>query len=284
MTKKCILALGTLALLVLVAVSPVSATYYNVNNKITVPGATVFIGEQKLDLTNLTASDPLLKSDDAIGWWAQAASRTTMTPAVSIALSKVDMGSFDVSSADFRTGEWYGVKDGKWDGGPALFMVQDPSVALSIRDISTLSPVSGGTVARGDHLTFMILTNMYPALDPAKRSQSAAGAQTGNFDLLVKGPDGTTYTELFTGNGTGTVSLKSQNVNVRYGSGEQQAETPRRLPAQLSAGQPALSTRPDRTSTRPGFTRLPPSPGLMACMIIISMAAQHTPARRSASP
>jgi len=216
MTRQSMFALCTLGLLVLVAAVPVSATCYAINNTITVPGATVFIGEQQLNLNNLTASDPLLKSDDAIGWWASAASPATSAPARSCRLSNLDLGSFYVSPAAFGNwpGNWYGMKNGMWDGGPALFSVQDPRVSLDIWDLSTATTVTGGTVHRGDYLAFRISTNMQSALDPAKRGQSATGAEAGNFDLQVKGPTGITYTELLSGTGSDATSLTSQNANL----------------------------------------------------------------------
>ena len=51
MTKRLTIALIALVALVLVAVLPVSATYYDVNNTLISPGATVYIGEQQLNVT-----------------------------------------------------------------------------------------------------------------------------------------------------------------------------------------------------------------------------------------
>ena len=55
MTKRLTIALIALVALVLVAVLPASANYYQVNNTIN-QGATVYIGEQQLNISPLAAS------------------------------------------------------------------------------------------------------------------------------------------------------------------------------------------------------------------------------------
>ena len=47
MTKRLTIALIALVALVLVAVLPVAATYYDINNTVYAPGATIYIGEQQ---------------------------------------------------------------------------------------------------------------------------------------------------------------------------------------------------------------------------------------------
>ncbi len=72
MTKRLTIALIALVALVLVAVLPVSATYYDINNTIIAPGATVYIGEQQLNFSQ-PAMLAALAGDDSIGWWGSAA-------------------------------------------------------------------------------------------------------------------------------------------------------------------------------------------------------------------
>ena len=75
MTKRLTIALVALAMFVLVAVMPVSADsvagYYQVAPIIN-QGATVFIGEQGLNITNAltTANVASPSPTNTIGWWA----------------------------------------------------------------------------------------------------------------------------------------------------------------------------------------------------------------------
>ena len=71
MTKRLTIALIALVALVLVAVLPVSATYYDINNTVVGMGATLYAGEQQLNLTPL---------------------RITMLPPTTATLHKLDGG------------------------------------------------------------------------------------------------------------------------------------------------------------------------------------------------
>ena len=77
-------------------VGPVTAAI----NTITT-GATVFIGEDGLDITGA------MGGDSRIGWWASGASTATSSPDYSISVS--NPANFYVSPTDFvsHTGAWY---------------------------------------------------------------------------------------------------------------------------------------------------------------------------------
>ena len=124
MTQRSTVALIAFVAFVLVAVLPVWATYYDINNRAIQPGGTVYIGTS-VNMT-LIAATAHRSGDDSIGWWAPAASLTTTAPTAVYPLSTLDMESFDVSPAQFGCylGNWYGVKNGMWDGRPPLFNVQ----------------------------------------------------------------------------------------------------------------------------------------------------------------
>ncbi len=219
MTKRLSIALIALVALVLVAVLPVSATYFDINNTLSVPGAVVYIGEQQLNFNNLTVSDPLLATDDSIGWWASAAQLQSTSPTVSYPLNTLNLGSLYVSPAAFGNypGNWYGVANGKWDGGPAIFNAQDPSLAIDVWDLNTATTVTSGSCIQGDYLAFRINTNLQSALDPSKRLNDATpgAAQVGNVDIKVKSSTGNTYIKLFNGSANfATTSLTSQNVTL----------------------------------------------------------------------
>ena len=90
MTKRFTIALVALALFVLIAVMPTSAYYYAVANNVS-QGATVFIGEQGLNLVPAVSQAQSTAGISAaanlstvIGWWASAAAVTTTAPTKSI--------------------------------------------------------------------------------------------------------------------------------------------------------------------------------------------------------
>ena len=96
-TKRLTIALIALVALVLVAVLPVSATYYDINNTIYAAGANVYIGEQQLNLLPALTTLGYSTSDTA-GWWASAATITTTNPSTTQPLSSAELY---VSPADF---------------------------------------------------------------------------------------------------------------------------------------------------------------------------------------
>ena len=128
MTKRLSIALVAVALFVLLAVMPVSAVTVvpmNQNGNAIDAGATVFIGEQGLNLThalnevyNGVPGPQANGTYDAapvatkIGWWASAAAVGTTAPTKSIDIGPSVAGrylNFQVAPADFvgYTGNWY---------------------------------------------------------------------------------------------------------------------------------------------------------------------------------
>jgi len=180
MTKRFTIALVALALFVILAVFPVSADYYQVAPNIN-QSATVFIGESGLNVSGaLTTAQgavftPPATPSTVIGWWASAASITGTSrtaPTKSIDLSS-RINSFTVAPADFvgYTGNWYLVQNGyaaTSDAGATtpilVFSVADPTMDLRIWDLNQNVDVTGGSVPRGEFLTFRVDTNMYQAI------------------------------------------------------------------------------------------------------------------------
>jgi PGF-CTERM protein len=214
MTKRLTIALVALALFVLVAVMPVSADllngYYRVAPNIC-QGATVFIGEQGLDISqSLNAAN--LQGDDTaittIGWWASAAEIRTTAPTVSVDLIG-RQSSFTVTQAEFDgyEGQWYLVDpilQYAKAGAGSVFNVKAPKLDLSIRDPAQNNgaDVSGKSITQGSKLQFQIGTNLYSAInDPSKRTPVTGvfGTGTGSdgyLDILVKPDSGTTLQKL----------------------------------------------------------------------------------------
>jgi PGF-CTERM protein len=225
MTKRLTIALIALIALVLVAVLPVSATYYDINSTINKTGATVYIGEQQLNLTPLLTAGKLVnngKTDDAIGWWASAAQLGLSAPTQQYNLTSLNVGSLYVSPGAFGAypGNWYGVQAGVYDGGGAIFNAQVPSIAVDVWDENTATVVTGASAIQGDNLTFRVNTNLQSAIDPNTRINDVTpgAAQVGNIDIKVKSASGNTYTSLYVANTTQnsliTQPIAAQNVTL----------------------------------------------------------------------
>jgi hypothetical protein len=203
MTKRLTIALVAVAMFVLVAVLPVSADsvngYYLVAPNIN-QGATIFIGEQGLNI------QPALDQANAagvpsayttIGWWASAADIQTTAPTVSIDTTGM-AGTFYVDQTlfDGYEGQWYLVASDQNQrakpGSGAVFNVQAPKLSLKVLDVgqNNGADVSGKSVPTGSKLQFQIDTNMYSALNPALRYPVSSGvvdnkAQSGYCNIVV---------------------------------------------------------------------------------------------------
>jgi hypothetical protein len=87
------------------------------------PGETVFLGEEGLDITATG-----VMSGDQIGWWAPGSSRTA-EPNELVTISSAE--SFYVSPSLFagKEGLWY-----KWPEGTLVFHVKKPQIAIRVYD------------------------------------------------------------------------------------------------------------------------------------------------------
>jgi len=138
---------------VVLMILPVSAT--NVGT-IVQQGATVFIGEEGLDISQAVGDS------STIGWWASAADLTTTSPSQTITVTGRNK-TFEITQSEFlgHTGSWYKVKS---DGtaGDLVFMVSEPRTSVSIRNAGDglLTSLDGKTVTSGTPITFKIDTNV----------------------------------------------------------------------------------------------------------------------------
>ncbi|GAB6285487.1 MAG: hypothetical protein STSR0009_16880 [Methanoregula sp.] len=206
-------------LIVLAIIMPVSGAYSVVNTSIG-KGATVFIGEQGLDLTPAISAITISWGQEplSIGWWASAANIGTTAPTVTIPLT--NPSNFLVSPATFGGyyGNWYAINAYGTVNATAPFMiVKDPQLSLDIWDFSQ-NPAQGGTsvsgksVVQGDFLGFKIGTNMDAAINQPSRT-SAGFPNTRWADIKVKTPEGNTLTSLLSASGT-AIPLNGQSVNT----------------------------------------------------------------------
>jgi len=196
MTKRLTIALVAVALFVLMAVMPVSAVALFANGTIINQGATIFIGEEGLNVTHamnqayyrgnnmvgdpVENNSPLQTNATRIGWWASAADLYTTSPS-----RVIDLGVngryklMTVAPSDFvgYTGNWYLLNEnasrpiGNTNADAAMvFLVSDPSLDIKIWDYNQNTDVTGKSVPQGEKLGFRIDTNMYPAVDTRYRS------------------------------------------------------------------------------------------------------------------
>jgi S-layer glycoprotein len=200
MTKRLTIALVAVALFVLMAVMPVSAGLF-ANGTIINQGATIFIGEEGLNVTHALNgayfgatcgvtmpcdtwnSQPNLTQ---IGWWASAADIYNTAPSKTIDL-KTRYPLMTVAPSDFvgYTGNWYllGPNGRAYSSNVSgcgctaagciasmVFSVADPSLDLKIWDFNQNQDVTGKSVPQGEKLGFRIDTNMYSAVDGAYRN------------------------------------------------------------------------------------------------------------------
>jgi PGF-CTERM protein len=227
MTKRLTIALVALAMFVLVAVMPVSAVlingYYlvapNVNQ-----GATVFIGEQGLNITPALNSANAAGTPSAyttIGWWASAADIQVTAPTVSVDLTGRQT-LFTVTQAEFDgyEGQWYLVASNLNNiakpGAGAVFNVKAPKLDVSVRDVGQNdgADVSGKSIPTGARLQFQVGTNMYTVLDPSLRStvynNAGSGVNSdGYLDVVVKDETGAVLTALY-----GDIALVSNTTKA----------------------------------------------------------------------
>ena len=226
MTKRLTIALVALALFVLVAVLPVSATnngnYYVVANNIN-QGATVFIGEQGLNVAQALVDANGGNGVTRIGWWASAAPTATTPFSQSF-----DFGSLTGASS-FTVGDTFVGYTGNWyaldaNGGAlgAIFNVQDPTLSVNVWDWDQSADVTSKSVPQGENLGFKISTNMISALDVSgvkahRQPVFNTMAGDGYINLRVKDESGATFTALYNKSATlgGELEpLSSLNVTV----------------------------------------------------------------------
>jgi trimeric autotransporter adhesin len=209
MTKRLTIALVAVVLFVLMAVMPVSAAVIAQNGTQIDLGATVFIGENGLNLThalNGAVQGGNLNMDatpnTTIGWWASAAAISTSAPTKTINLAG-RFNNFEVAQADFvgYTGNWYllnadgtTAQNGVVGSPVAVMNVQDPTLSIAVWDFQQAADVTGKSVPQGEHLGFQINTNMYAATY-ASRNNTVIN-MTSNPEVTYPGimPDGSLST------------------------------------------------------------------------------------------
>jgi hypothetical protein len=214
MTKRLTIALVALAMFALVAVLPVSAVpsvpagYYIVAPNIN-QGATVFIGEQGLDVTNALATAGATTTK--IGWWASAANVATTPFSQSYDFGATGASSFTVGDTFVGyTGNWYALSTTGAAIAP-VFNVQDPTLSVTLWDFSQNADVTGKSIPQGEILGFKISTNMISALSGQRTPTYNNDTGDGYINIRVKDESGATFTSVINSSG-GTLNLNSRAI------------------------------------------------------------------------
>jgi len=151
MTKRLTIALLALAVFVVLAVLPASASTSSAQWKVITQGDTVFVGESGL---NIAAT---LGGYTKVAWWQPDSVVGTDEPEQ--ILTPTNVGSFTVDPTVFedRPGKWY-----QYDGSAAhavAFYAAVPSMTARIWDLTQNKDVSGKSVTSGELLTVRLDSN-----------------------------------------------------------------------------------------------------------------------------
>jgi hypothetical protein len=189
-----------LALALFFLVWPVTAEI----NTITT-GATVFVGEDELDITGAMGGDL------RIGWWASGAAPATTSPDYSVQVS--NPASFYVSPEEFgsHTGPWYRL-DTLGNVNGVAFTVVDPRLVLKVEDTTVGVDVTNKWVPTGDSVRFRIETNLIPI-------SQRPGVTSVPITIKVQSPDGAVYTSLVDSSGTSTSTVDIPVTSTPYYTG-----------------------------------------------------------------
>ncbi|MCK9593845.1 MAG: DUF3821 domain-containing protein, partial [Methanoregula sp.] len=208
------------ALFVMVAAMPAAGAFYTVNTSIH-QGATVFVGEQGLNLTPaiMAYPDTTAGRPAYIGWWASAAQIGTTSPITTVTLTNPTNTLISYAAFGSFYGNWYAINaSGVVNQSAVFMMVKDPQISIDIWDYSQGNQggtsVSGKSVVQGDILGFKIGTNMDTAINqPTQRTKKIDTEVSGWADIKVKTEQGNTFTALLASDGT-AIGLTGQSINT----------------------------------------------------------------------
>jgi len=207
MTKRLTIALLALAVFVVLAVLPASASTSSAEAKIIAQSDTVLVGESGLNIAGAVGSDT------QIAWWQPDSSLTDEPEKI---LTPTNVGSFTVDPDVFedRTGKWYRYTGTASDG--LAFYVETPSMVARVWDLTQNKDVSGKSVTSGELLTIRLDSNAdqvanRAAITAVRPSWEFDGATTNTYygllgstqttqgyvDIKVKTSNGATLTKLY---------------------------------------------------------------------------------------
>ncbi len=152
-------------------------THAHADMRTIMPGGTVFLGEEGLDISATGIPD-----GGQIAWWAPGTARN-LEPTDIMTVSSPD--SFYVSPSAFsgKEGLWY-----SWPDGTPVFQVKRPQVSVRVHDETADFDATGKWIPRGDVVSFRISSNVYEA--------NARGGPEGQVDIVLISPEGAKYSSV----------------------------------------------------------------------------------------
>ncbi|MEN6343544.1 MAG: MEMAR_RS02690 family S-layer glycoprotein [Methanospirillum sp.] len=182
------------------------------------PGATVFIGENGLDITATGVA-----AGDTLGWFQAGANIATSSPDDTLTVS--NPSSFYVQPGT-RAGTWYDMTKNR----SVAINVKDPSLNIRVWGLPGGKDVTDKTVAAGQLLTFRVDSNLDAAFtqrgvgapvtvkvqDPSGNVYAALIDDLGNQNSIVNIPV-TSSSMLVPGSGTNGSVWDTGNANYRSG-------------------------------------------------------------------
>ena len=195
-------------------------------NVVRTPGATVFLGENGLDITATG-----VVAGDTLGWFQAGADVATSSPDDTIIVS--NPANFYVQPGT-RTGAWYDMNRNR----AVAINVKDPSLNIRVWALPGNTDVTGKTITKGQLLTFRIDSNLdavytqrgvgapvtVKVQDPSGNVYNALIDDLGNQNSIVNVPV-TSSSMLVPGLGTNGTVWDTANANYRAGSYKVWAES-----------------------------------------------------------
>ncbi|MEN6518913.1 MAG: MEMAR_RS02690 family S-layer glycoprotein [Methanospirillum sp.] len=187
-------------------------------NVVRTPGATVFLGENGLDITATGVA-----AGDTLGWFQAGADVATSSPDDTLIVS--NPASFYVQPGT-RTGAWYDMTRNR----AVAINVKDPSLNVRVWGLPANQDVTGKTITKGQLLTFRVDSNVDAAFtqrgvgapvtvkvqDPSGNVYSALIDDLGNQNSIVNIPV-TASSMLVPGKGANGSVWDTANANYRSG-------------------------------------------------------------------
>ena len=187
MTPNSIKITGIALVILFLVILPASGELQTIN-----PGATVFIGESGLDITQA------IGTSTTIAWWAPGTDIHASAPAKVLAIGNCAT-RFAIRDSEFagHTGNWYQYDEMKpTSAGPLAFAVVNPTLDIQLIDADTQADVTWTAVPPGSQMAFRIVTNQYATLDPVQRP-NANPVTDGYVTVTLMDETGKKYTELY---------------------------------------------------------------------------------------
>lgn len=181
--------------LLLVTAAPAGAS---TRTSIVDPNATVFIGEQGLNITSVMGDEVW------IAWYTSTQNPNIDSPTKLIDVSSTKLNFF-VSPSDFvgYDGWWFKYNTTTSTNTGDAFTVRDPDLFLYLNDTTT-GTINPSSVVQGDELSFDIRTNMSriaslaPPFMPTSTRINRGGDVDGYIDIKVREDStGTVFTSLY---------------------------------------------------------------------------------------